>query len=186
MTADELQNSLAGRMTIRPTLVNHQGAFGSDLEHESEDRDKEQGTESDWVSDAEHEWEHEMEEHYDFQAPEEFKWEEASDYGLTVPRGGLSREQKHDLVDLYARSSPVDEAIWYAVNVYHWHEADWLDILSDKFDPFEQFMATQRKYYLECLTDSQLIGQTAECAGVEQTKAAMKRAKERENTFGGL
>jgi len=143
-------------------------------------------TESDWVSDAEHEWEHEMEEHYDFQAPEEFKWEEASDYGIAVPRGGLSEPARRDLADLYARSSPVDEAIWYAVNAYHWHEADWLDILSDKFDPFERFMATQRKYYLECLTDSQLIGQTAECAGVEQTKAAMKRAKERENTFGGL
>jgi hypothetical protein len=175
---DKLQDKLAGRMTIRPVMVTV-SAFGSDLEHESSETE-EQDLEG--RSDAEKEWHEEFEEHYDEELPVDFKWEEASDYGIEVPEGGLTDSQRYDLSWLYARSSPVDEAIWYAVNAYHWHEADWLKVLNSD-NAFDAFMRTQRDYYEDCLTDSQLIGQTAECAGVEQTKAAIKKS---ESVFGNL
>jgi hypothetical protein len=167
-------------MTIRPNLINYQeGGFSSKL---GEERDEKDEGKEEWVSDAEHEWKDEMEEHYGFEAPDDFKFEEAADYGIKLPRGGLSSGQRMDLARLYARSSPVDEAIWYAVNAYHWHEADWLRVLNSP-DAFGEFMRTQESYYKDCLTDSQLVGQTAECAGVEQTEKAMKKE---ENVFGGI
>src|SRR6266513_4665512 len=177
--ADKLQDKLANRMTIRPSLVN-ESPFGSQIGNDgSQDENEDQDLEG--ASDAEKEWHEEFEEHYAAELPLDFKWEEAKDYGIKVPKGGLTNSHKYDLSKLYARSSPVDEAIWYAVNAYHWHEADWLEVLnSDR--AFDAFMRKQRDYYESCLTDSQLIGQTAECAGVEQTEAAIKKA---EDVFGG-
>lgn len=164
-------------MTLRPALV-FRAAFGSDLEHSEKSEDEDQDLAG--LSDAEKEWHEEFEEHFDKDLPTDFKWEQASDYGIEVPEDGLSKEQRSDLARLYARSSPVDESIWYAVNAYHWHEADWLAVLNSEH-AFDRFITMQEQYYRDCLDDSELIGQTAECAGVEQTKAAMKKA---ENVFG--
>ena len=174
---DRLQDNLANRMTLRPHLVF--AAFGSDLESPSEndeDRDLE------GLSDAEKNWHEEMEEHFDVEPKEEFEWERGEDYGIDVPEGGLTSFERTDLARLYARSSPIGEAIWYAVNAYHWMEADWLEVLNSD-DAFGEFMRMQRKYYEDCLDDSELIGQTAECAGVEKTKAVLA---ETDSVFGSI
>jgi len=61
-------------------------------------------------------------------------------------------------------------------------ESDWLDVLNDD-NAFDAFMSMQRRYYEDCLDDSELIGQTAECAGVEKTRSVLKKT---DDVFGSV
>jgi len=114
-------------------------------------------------------------------AKEDIEWNKPQTTGSRFPKA-FYLLRTFDLARLYARSALSERLSGTLSNAYHWMESDWLDVLNDD-NAFDAFMSMQRRYYEDCLDDSELIGQTAECAGWRKPDRFLKKT---DDVFGSV